>query len=98
MTLEIEANLSNENFSVEQLARSLFMSYSQLQRKLNALIGMSPNHFIRHLRLQKSKELLGNTDDTILNTSMNCGFSDPSYFAKVFKQEFGITPQEWRNK
>ncbi len=98
VTLEIEAQLSNESFSVEQLARNLFMSYSQLQRKLNALIGMSPNHFIRHLRLQKSKQLLGNTDDTILNISMNCGFSDPSYFAKVFKQEFGITPQEWRNK
>ncbi len=97
VTLEIEAHLSDESFSVEQLARSLFMSYSQLQRKLNALIGMPPNQFIRHLRLQKSKELLSTTEDTILNISMNCGFSDPSYFAKVFKQEFGITPQDWRN-
>jgi signal transduction histidine kinase/DNA-binding response OmpR family regulator/ligand-binding sensor domain-containing protein len=98
VTLEIEAHLSDESFSVEQLARSLFMSYSQVQRKLNALIGMSPNHFIRHLRLQKAKELLSTTDETILNISSDCGFSDPSYFAKVFKQEFGVGPQEWRNR
>jgi signal transduction histidine kinase/DNA-binding response OmpR family regulator len=95
---EIEAHLSEEDFSVEQLAKHLFMSYSQVQRKLNAVIGLSPNQFIRHLRLQKSKELLSTTDETILNISMTCGFSDPSYFGKVFKQEFGLTPQEWRQK
>ena len=98
VTLEIEAHLSDESFSVEQLAKNVFMSYSQVQRKLSALIGLSPNQFIRYIRLQKSKELLSTTDDTILNISIDCGFSDPSYFAKVFKQEFGKTPQEWRNK
>jgi signal transduction histidine kinase/DNA-binding response OmpR family regulator len=96
VTSEIEAHLANESFSVEQLAKNLFMSYSQVHRKLSALIGLSPNQYIRHLRLKKSKELLRNTDDTILNISMNCGFSDPSYFGKIFKQEFGMTPQEFR--
>ncbi len=94
---EIETHLSDENFGVEQLAKNLFMSYSQVQRKLNALIGLSPNLFIRHLRLQKAKELLRTTDETIQNISMSCGFTDPSYFGKVFKQEFGVTPHEWRN-
>jgi len=98
VTSEIEAHLSEESFSVELLAKNLFMSYSQVHRKLKAIIGMSPNHFIRHLRLQKSKELLIKTDDTILKISISCGFSDPSYFAKVFKQEYGVTPQEWRPK
>jgi signal transduction histidine kinase/DNA-binding response OmpR family regulator/ligand-binding sensor domain-containing protein len=96
VTAEIEAHLSDEAFSVEQLAKNLFMSYSQVQRKLNAVIGMSPNQYIRVLRLEKSKQLLSTTDETILNISMMCGFSDPSYFGKVFKQEFGKSPQEWR--
>jgi signal transduction histidine kinase/DNA-binding response OmpR family regulator/ligand-binding sensor domain-containing protein len=98
VTLEIEAQLSNESFGVEQLANNLFMSYSQVQRKLNAIIGISPNQFIRQIRLQKAKDLLSTTDDTILNISTKCGFNDPSYFAKVFKQAFGLNPQEWRNK
>ncbi|HOY12558.1 MAG TPA: ATP-binding protein [Saprospiraceae bacterium] len=98
VTTEIEAHLSDENLSVEQLAKNLFMSYSQVHRKLSAIMGMSPNQYIRILRLKKAKELLINTDDTILNISMLCGFSDPSYFGKVFKQEFGVSPHEWRLK
>jgi signal transduction histidine kinase/DNA-binding response OmpR family regulator len=98
VTSEIEAHLSDESFSVEQLAKNLFMSYSQVQRKLNALICLSPNQLIRQIRLQKAQELLSTTDDTISTISMDCGFSDPSYFAKVFKQEFGVSPQEWRNR
>ena len=94
--LEIESNLSDETFSVEHLSKKLFMSYSQLHRKLTAVIGLSPNQYIRHIRLQKSKDLLANTNDTITNISMVCGFSDASYFGRVFKQEFGVTPQEWR--
>ncbi|MBK8388352.1 MAG: response regulator [Saprospiraceae bacterium] len=98
VTTEIEARISDENLSVEQLAKNLFMSYSQVHRKLSAIMGMSPNQYIRILRLKKAKELLINTDDTILNISMLCGFSDPSYFGKVFKQEFGVSPHEWRMK
>ena len=98
VTSEIEAHLSEESFSVEQLAKNLFMSYSQVHRKLNAITGLSPNQYIRFIRLQKSKELLSATNDTILNISLICGFSDPSYFSKVFKQEFGVAPQEWRQK
>lgn len=96
VTEEIKNHLSDENYNVEQLAKNLFMSYSQVQRKLNAVIGLSPNQYIRIIRLEKSKELLSTTNETILNISMMCGFSDPSYFGKVFKQEFGKTPQEWR--
>lgn len=98
VTNEINEHISDENYNVDQLARNVFMSYSQVQRKLNALIGMSPNHYIKVLRLAKSKELLIDTDDSIVNISMMCGFSDPSYFGKVFKQEFGLTPHEWRQK
>ena len=95
---EIEINLHLEDYNVEQMSKHLFMSYSQLHRKLSALIGQSPNQYIKGLRIEKAKELLRSSDDTIANIASQCGFSDAGYFGKVFKQEVGKTPMEWRNE
>jgi len=92
----VEANFTNYEFSVEQLCKMIFMSHSQLHRKLEALTGYSPNKFIRIVRLNKSKELLTNPSLSIAAIALDCGYNDPGYFARVFKQEFGITPQECR--
>jgi signal transduction histidine kinase/DNA-binding response OmpR family regulator/ligand-binding sensor domain-containing protein len=92
----IEANFNNYTFSVEQLCKLLYMSHSQLHRKLYALIDCSPNKFIRIVRLNKSKELLTDHSLSIATVALECGYNDPGYFTRVFKQEFGITPQEWR--
>ena len=92
----IEKNLTDCNFTVEQLCRQVFMSHSQLHRKLDALTGCSPNKFIRIIRLTKAKELLKNPANTIASISINCGYNDPGYFARVFKQEYAVTPQDWR--
>jgi signal transduction histidine kinase/DNA-binding response OmpR family regulator/ligand-binding sensor domain-containing protein len=94
----IEENISNANFSVEQLCKLVFMSHSQLQRKLEALTGCSPIKFIRIIRFNKSKQLLKHTRDSIASVALDCGYNDPGYFARVFKQEYGVTPQEWRGK
>jgi signal transduction histidine kinase/DNA-binding response OmpR family regulator/ligand-binding sensor domain-containing protein len=94
----IESHLTETNFTVEQLRRLIFMSYSQLHRKLDALTGCSPNRFIRMIRFNKAKELLKNPSNSIASVALDCGYSDPGYFGRIFKQEFGITPQEWRIK
>ncbi len=95
---EIESNLHLEDYSVEHMCKHLFMSYSQLHRKLSALIDLSPNQYIKLLRMKKAQELLKNTDITVVLIANQCGFGDAGYFGKVFKQEFGTTPQEWRNR
>ena len=95
---EIENKLSDEAYSVEQLSRNLFLSYSQVHRKLSALTGYSPNQYIRALRLQKAVDLLKTTDDSVSSISLACGFSDASYFGKVFRQEYGMTAQEYRGR
>lgn len=95
--MEIELYLNDENFSVEQLSKNIYMSTSQLQRKLIALTGHSPNQFIRVLRVQKAKKLLKTTNESINNIAALCGFTDASYFGKVFRQECGMTAQEYRN-
>lgn len=93
----VVANFSNYEFSVEQLCKQVFMSHSQLHRKLEALTGCSPNKFIRIVRLNKAKELLTNPSLSIAAIALDCGYNDAAYFARVFKQEYGKTPQEWRS-
>lgn len=94
----VEANLSNAEFTIEQLCKQVFMSHSQLHRKLDALTGCSPNKFIRMIRLDKAREMLKDPANTIATIAYECGYNDPGYFARVFKQEYGETPQEWRAK
>jgi AraC-like DNA-binding protein len=94
----IEANINDFNFTVEQLASELHLSHSQFGRKLAALTGFTPNHFIRNLRLKKAKELLQNQELSITSVAYDCGFNDPSYFTRVFKKELGKTPLEWRSQ
>ena len=92
----VEQHLTETNFTVEQLCKLVFMSHSQLHRKLDALTGCSPNKFIRIIRLSKAKELLKHPANSIASIASECGYSDPGYFARVFKQEYAVTPQDWR--
>ena len=84
--------------TVFTLCKLVFMSHSQLHRKLEALTSFSPNKFIRMIRFQKAKELLINPSLSIASIAYDCGFTDPGYFSRVFKQDYGVTPQEWRVK
>ena len=73
------------------------MSQPQLHRKLTALTGRSPVQYIRNIRLVHAKKLLEDPEITIAHVAYDCGFSDPAYFGRVFKQEFGVTPGEFRS-
>ncbi len=95
---EIEAHLDDANFDVEKLCRSVALSHSQVHRKLSALTGLSATHFIRYVRLVKAKELILHSDFKLAAIANDCGFNDPAYFSRVFKKEFGVTPQAWREK
>ena len=93
----VEKNMADAGFSVEQLCKMVFMSHSKLHRKLDALTGCSPNKFIRIIRLNKAKELMKQPGSSIASIALDCGYNDPGYFARVFKQEYGVTPQDWRS-
>lgn len=92
----VEAHLEDFEFSVEHLCRAVHLSQSQLQRKMDALTGLSPNQFIRSLRLRRAQELLRDPERSITAVAFDCGYNDPGYFSRIFKQEFGVTPGEWR--
>jgi AraC-like DNA-binding protein len=48
------------------------------------------------IRLDRAKELLRDQRNGIASVALDCGYNDSGYFARVFKQEYGVTPQEWR--
>ena len=90
----VEARLSDENFSVEDLAREVAMSRSQLHRKLTALTNQSPSDFIRYMRLHRAMDLLKKNAGTVSETAYAVGFSGVSYFSKCFQEQFGVLPSE----
>ncbi|HSF87851.1 MAG TPA: ATP-binding protein [Saprospiraceae bacterium] len=91
-------HLDETEFSVMHLYRAVFLSRTQLHKKLKALTGMSATHFIRHIRLSKAKELLKDPDLNITEIAYQVGFSDPNYFTRCFGEEFGESPSETRNR
>ncbi len=95
---EVEKNIGNEKFGVEQLGEQLAMSRSQLHRKLTALIGDSPNQFIRSFRLQRAHDLLKQKAATAAEIAFQVGFGSPSYFSKCFHEKFGYTPSDIQNQ
>lgn len=92
---EIERNLSNEWYGVEDLASSLGFSRSQLYRKLKSICDQSPNEMIRNFRLIRAKELLEQDKANVSEIAYEVGFSSLSYFSKEFKKKWGTTPSEW---
>ncbi len=95
---EVEANLRNEQFSVEELADRMSMSRSHLHRKLKQATGQSANQFIREYRLQRAMELLKHEDMTVSEIAYQVGFGSPSYFTTCFTEYYGYPPGEARHK
>ena len=94
--LAMEANLCNAEYSVEGLCRQVGVSYASLNRKLRALTGRSAIQLLRQLRLQKAKMLLRQPSLSISDVAYDSGFTDPSYFSRVFTREEGMTPTAYR--
>jgi len=93
----IEENLLDVDFDVIAFAEALNMSKSSLYRKLKAITGLSPNEFIRNIRLKAACQRL--KDDRTLSVSevaYAVGFSDPKYFSTCFKNEFHILPSQYQ--
>ena len=97
-TAIVEANISNEDFSVDDIGKEIGISRVQLYRKVKALIGYNINDYILTVRLQKAKFLLANEDLTISEVAFKVGFASQAYFSTVFKSKFSITPSEYKEK
>ena len=94
----VRENLTDANYNVEALAAAMNMSRSSLHRKIKALTDLSPLDFIRVIRLKRAAELLQEGELRINEICDRVGFQSPSYFAKIFQKQFGVTPTEFMQK
>lgn len=91
----VEKHMFDE-LAIEELANLSGMSESSFKRKFKLIFGESPWRYIRKKRLEKAAELLQVSSSRIAEIGYACGFSEPAYFAKSFKSEFGVTPRKFR--
>ena len=90
----IAEQLADENFSIDTLSEQMNMSRSNFYRKIKALSGMSPNDYLKTLRMNRAAELImGGT--RISEVAVQVGFTSSSYFAKCFKAQYGVLPKEY---
>jgi AraC family transcriptional regulator len=86
----------SEDLSLETLAIALNISQYYLCRLFKQSIGMSPHAYLVKQRVERSKQLLKDKDNRILDVAIACGFANPSHFAKCFRQQLGITPSQFQ--
>lgn len=94
----IEANLDQE-LSLDILSRVACFSHFHFHRIFSAMVGETLNRFIQRLRIEKAAaQLIHFPQKTITEIALDCGFSGSAAFARVFKENYGISASEWRSR
>ncbi|MFP4237980.1 GlxA family transcriptional regulator [Rhodosalinus sp.] len=91
----MEANIE-EPISPSLLAREVGMSTRQLERLFRRYLNRSPKRYYMELRLQKARNLLMQTDMSVINVALACGFASPSHFSKCYRAHYDTTPYRER--
>lgn len=91
----IEKEMDNADFKVTDLVTKIGMSQTVLYKKIKALTGMSITDFVKSTRLKHAAQLLVQHKLTVAEVAYAVGFTDPKYFGKEFRKQFGISPSEY---
>jgi transcriptional regulator GlxA family with amidase domain len=86
----------HQEITNQQLASISNMSLRAFERQFNAAFHVTPQRFLRKLRLRIASRALMSTDESLSDIAMNCGFADQSHFSREFRRQFGRTPREYR--
>ncbi|MGH9457337.1 MAG: helix-turn-helix domain-containing protein [Thermoanaerobaculia bacterium] len=85
-------------FRTEDLARALGMSRSSLERFVKTAWGISPGMLIRRIRLDMAAEMLASSEASIAAVALCCGYGGAAQFARAFREQFHVSPTEWRRR
>ncbi|MDC6389026.1 AraC family transcriptional regulator [Maribacter sp. PR1] len=96
MANKIAQNVSKD-YTLEQLSRASGLSQAKLQEGFKLLYARTVTEYIRHVRLEAARDYLSKSDMNISQVVYSIGFSSRSYFSKIFKNKFGISPSEFQN-
>ena len=92
----VEKNMDDSEYSLEDLSSDLGLSKTHLNRKLTVILNMKPLQFIRSIRLKRAAQLLVGSQYNVVEIADKVGFNTIKYFNRYFKEEFGMTPTQYR--
>ncbi|WP_420863566.1 GlxA family transcriptional regulator [Algirhabdus cladophorae] len=94
--IQMMENNIEEPISPSVLAKDVGMSTRQLERLFRRYLNRSPKRYYMELRLQKARNLLMQTDMSVINVALACGFASPSHFSKCYRSHYSTTPYRER--
>lgn len=94
----IQDNLHDEDFSIEILCKELAISYTHTYRKIRKATGLSPSMYVCRKRLERSCQLLTDTELRVGEISFRVGFNTQAYFSKCFSEVYGCAPLRFRKQ
>ncbi|HEY4990084.1 MAG TPA: AraC family transcriptional regulator, partial [Opitutaceae bacterium] len=84
--------------AIPRLARDLGVAYSYFRREFKRHTGLAPYQYVRRLRLEKARRMIGSSSESIQAISERLGFASPYHLSAAFKKEFGQAPDHWRRR
>lgn len=96
LVIQMMENNIEEPISPSLLAKDVGMSTRQLERLFRRYLNRSPKRYYMELRLQKARNLLMQTDMSVINVALACGFASPSHFSKCYRAHYNTTPYRER--
>lgn len=81
---------------IEQLAKSSGLSWSQFERRVRRITGLTPRQILTKARIEKAAQTLRTTDEPLLSIALGCGFYDQAAFSRQFRSATGMAPGEYR--
>jgi transcriptional regulator GlxA family with amidase domain len=87
-----------KQYTLEQLSFKSGLTQAKLQEGFKFLYNRTVTEYIRHLRLESARDMLKNSDLNISQVVYSIGFSSRSYFSKIFKEKYGITPNQFKKQ
>ena len=94
----MEKNMDNGDLVVDDLVKEMAVSRSVFFKKLKSLTGLAPVEFIKEMRVKRAANLIESGEFNMTQIAYMVGINDPRYFSKCFKQRFGMTPTEYKDR
>lgn len=94
----IDSHMSDPDLKVEDMADAVGMSRSVFYQRMKSIADVSPNDFLRHVRMQRAEDLIRESAMNFSQIAYAVGFTDPKYFSKCFKKHTGLSPSDFRKQ
>ena len=88
--------MAKDDIDMEHIAAVLSLSRKQLRTRVMEITGLTPVAYVLQVRLNYAKRMIMNEDTSLTTIASKCGFQNLSHFSKAFKQQFKVSPTQFR--